>query len=78
LNHDVEIALQSLPGEFKTALLLVDVNELSYEQAVRAMAAAIGTVRSRLSRAGNDALRSTYDAQPAFGGLVMGLYRPAR
>jgi RNA polymerase sigma-70 factor, ECF subfamily len=51
LNHDVENALQSLPEELKTALLLVDVNELSYEQAARAMAVPIGTVRARLSRA---------------------------
>jgi len=43
--------LQSLPEEFKTALLVVEVNELSYEDAARAMEVPIGTVRSRLSRA---------------------------
>ena len=51
LNHEVENALQSLPEEFKTALLLVDVNELSYEEAARAIGVPIGTVRSRLSQA---------------------------
>jgi len=51
LNTDVENALQSLPEELRAALLLVDVNELSYEQAARAMAVPLETVRSRLSRA---------------------------
>jgi len=51
LEPDVEKALDSLPEEFRTALLLVDVNELSYEEAAKTMAVPIGTVRSRLSRA---------------------------
>jgi RNA polymerase sigma-70 factor, ECF subfamily len=51
MDRDVEKALHSLPEEFRAALLLVDVNELSYEQAARAMEVPIGTVRSRLSRA---------------------------
>lgn len=51
MDRDVEKALQSLPEGFRTALLLVDVNELSYEEAARAMEVPIGTVRSRLSRA---------------------------
>ncbi len=57
-NHDVGKVLQSLPEEFKTALLLVGVNELSYEDAARAMEVPIGTVRcGALAGAGNDALR---------------------
>jgi RNA polymerase sigma-70 factor (ECF subfamily) len=51
MDRDVEEALHSLPQEFRTALLLVDVNELSYEEAARAMEVPIGTIRSRLSRA---------------------------
>lgn len=51
LDYAVEKALHSLPEEFKTALLLVDVNELTYEEAARAMEVPIGTIRSRLSRA---------------------------
>jgi RNA polymerase sigma-70 factor (ECF subfamily) len=47
----MEKALHSLPEEFRTALLLVDVNELSYEEAAQTMEVPIGTVRSRLSRA---------------------------
>jgi RNA polymerase sigma-70 factor, ECF subfamily len=51
LDEDVQKALESLPEEFRTALLLVDVNELSYEEAAKTMEVPIGTVRSRLSRA---------------------------
>jgi RNA polymerase sigma-70 factor, ECF subfamily len=51
LDEDVEKALHSLPEEFRTALLLIDVNELSYAEAARTMDVPIGTVRSRLSRA---------------------------
>lgn len=51
MDHNVVGALQSLPEEFRTALLLVDVNELSYEEAARVMEVPIGTIRSRLSRA---------------------------
>jgi RNA polymerase sigma-70 factor, ECF subfamily len=51
LEPDLEKALHSLPEEFRTALLLVDVNELSYEEAAQTMEVPIGTVRSRLSRA---------------------------
>jgi len=51
IEPDVEKALHSLPEGFRTALLLVDVNELSYEEAAKAMEVPIGTLRSRLSRA---------------------------
>ncbi len=51
LEPDMEKALYGLPEEFRAALLLVDVNELSYEEAAQTMEVPIGTVRSRLSRA---------------------------
>ena len=36
---------------FRSALLLVDVEELSYEEAAGALGCPVGTVRSRLFRA---------------------------
>jgi RNA polymerase sigma-70 factor, ECF subfamily len=48
---EVERALASLPEEFRLAVLLVDVEELSYEEAADVLACPVGTVRSRLSRA---------------------------
>jgi RNA polymerase sigma-70 factor (ECF subfamily) len=47
----VEAALDALSAEFRTALLLVDVDELSYEEAAQVMGCPIGTLRSRLFRA---------------------------
>lgn len=47
----VRVALDALPDDFRTAVLLVDVEELSYEEAAAMMECAVGTVRSRLFRA---------------------------
>jgi RNA polymerase sigma-70 factor (ECF subfamily) len=43
-------ALDALEEPFRSAVVLVDVGELSYEEAARAMGCAAGTLRSRLSR----------------------------
>ena len=51
LDDEVERALKGLPIEFLEVLVLVDIQELSYEEAAAALACPIGTVRSRLSRA---------------------------
>jgi RNA polymerase sigma-70 factor (ECF subfamily) len=42
--------LEGLPEEYRMAVLLCDVEEMSYEEAARAMEVPIGTVRSRVSR----------------------------
>jgi RNA polymerase sigma-70 factor (ECF subfamily) len=47
---EVENALKALPDEFRTAIILVDIEELSYEEAGNVMECPVGTVRSRLSR----------------------------
>lgn len=44
-------ALDKLPEEFRSVVLLVDVEELSYKEAAEALAVPIGTVMSRLNRA---------------------------
>lgn len=51
LDSEVETALKALPEEYRITLLLVDVEELTYDEAARVLACPIGTVRSRLSRA---------------------------
>ncbi len=48
---EVEAALDQLPAEFKTTVLLVDVEGLTYEEAAGVIGCPIGTVRSRLARA---------------------------
>jgi RNA polymerase sigma-70 factor (ECF subfamily) len=47
---EVERALSRLPSAFRAAVLLVDVEELSYEEAAAAAGCPIGTLRSRLFR----------------------------
>ena len=46
----MEEALRRLPEVFRAAVLLVDVEELSYEEAANALKCPVGTVRSRLFR----------------------------
>jgi len=47
----LEEALGCLPEEFRAAVLLVDVEGLTYGEAAEALQCPVGTVRSRLSRA---------------------------
>lgn len=48
---EIEAALAALPEDFRAAVLLVDIEELSYEEASQVLQCPVGTVRSRLSRA---------------------------
>ena len=48
---DLERCLQRLPAEQRAVLLLVTVEDMSYEDTARILAIPVGTVMSRLSRA---------------------------
>ena len=50
MGLEVEKALKELPEAFRTAIILVDIDELTYEEAAQILECPIGTVRSRLSR----------------------------
>ena len=50
MDQEVEEALKELPEEYRMAIVLVDIEELSYEEAAKVMECPIGTVRSRVSR----------------------------
>ncbi|MFL6295731.1 MAG: sigma-70 family RNA polymerase sigma factor, partial [Actinomycetes bacterium] len=50
LSDDVVRALESLPAEFRLAVLLCDVEEFSYKEIADIMGTSIGTVMSRLHR----------------------------
>ena len=50
-SEEVSRALEALPEEFRLAVLLVDVEGLTYEEAAAALGCPVGTIRSRLARA---------------------------
>ena len=51
LDGAVQAALDGLPEEFRTAVVLVDIEGLSYDEVAHALRCPVGTVRSRLHRA---------------------------
>ncbi|MDH3260058.1 MAG: sigma-70 family RNA polymerase sigma factor [Acidimicrobiia bacterium] len=50
LGDDIQAALLELPYDFREAVVLCDIVGLSYEEISAAIAAPIGTVRSRIHR----------------------------
>lgn len=53
LGDEVTLALNALPLDFKTVILLCDIENFSYEEMAKILDLPIGTVRSRLFRARN-------------------------
>ena len=50
VSDDVQRALEALPEDFRTAVVLCDVNGLSYKEIAEIMECPVGTVMSRLFR----------------------------
>jgi RNA polymerase sigma-70 factor (ECF subfamily) len=50
MDHEVERALEKLPSAFREAVVLVDLEDCSYQEASKICGIPIGTVMSRLSR----------------------------
>jgi RNA polymerase sigma-70 factor, ECF subfamily len=57
VGQDIMTELDKIPEEYRMAVVLCDIEEMSYEDAAIAMDCAVGTVRSRLFR-GRRILRS--------------------
>src|SRR6185312_2516746 len=72
-DDDVERALATLPPDFRAAVVLCDVEGLSYEEIAEILDTKLGTVRSRIHR-GRAMLRSALahrapvDGRTRFGG----------
>ena len=49
-REQVRAAVLELPVEFREAVVLCELEELSYEEAARLLECPIGTIRSRLHR----------------------------
>jgi RNA polymerase sigma-70 factor (ECF subfamily) len=66
--RDLERALQRLPDEQRQVLLLVALEDMSYDETARTLGVPIGTVMSRLSRA-RERLRALMHGLPQAGKL---------
>ncbi len=70
LRARIEKELRSVAEPYRTAVILRDIEELSYEQIAEVMEVSLGTVKSRLMR-GRDALRKRLERHmPSFGVTV--------
>lgn len=69
VEAEVQRALDALPDEFRLAVILSDVEELSYKEIADAMGCPIGTVMSRLHR-GRRMLQKTLREHAVAMGIV--------
>jgi RNA polymerase sigma factor (sigma-70 family) len=69
LDPDLQGALDELAPEFRAAVVLCDVEGLSYEEIATTLGVKLGTVRSRIHR-GRQALRGALERRRAEAGLV--------
>ena len=67
LRDDIERALDTLADEFRTVVILIEINGHSYAEAAEILAVPIGTVRSRLSRARSVLQRALWEHADAAG-----------
>jgi len=65
LDDSVETALAALDPKFRTVLLLIDVDQLTYAEVADLLGIPVGTVMSRLSRA-RDRVRTDLRSNPEF------------
>jgi RNA polymerase sigma-70 factor, ECF subfamily len=70
LGPDLQAALDSLPPEFRAAVVLCDIEGLSYEEIGATLGVKLGTVRSRIHR-GRQALRDYLAAHSEHGGDML-------
>lgn len=66
--RDMETALRALPDEQREILLLVALEELSYDEVAQTLKIPIGTVMSRLSRA-REKMRANMEGRPYVAAL---------
>jgi RNA polymerase sigma-70 factor (ECF subfamily) len=71
LREDLEHALDQLAEEYRTVVVLVEINGHSYAEAAETLGVPVGTVRSRLSRA-RSALQRALWKQAEAAGLLPG------
>jgi RNA polymerase sigma-70 factor, ECF subfamily len=74
-GEQIEAALRMLPDNYRTAIILTDIEEWSYEEVAEKMRCPVGTVRSRLHR-GRQLLRQHLSALQAGDPIMPGSHTP--
>jgi len=70
LDHDIAAALADLPPEYRAAVVLCDIEGLTYEEIADVLGVKLGTVRSRIHR-GRAQLRAALEhRRPKRGAVV--------
>ena len=78
LRERVETELRAVAEPYRTAVILRDIEEFSYEEIAEVMEVSLGTVKSRLMR-GRDTLRKRLERHlPSFGVSVAGVRQKKR
>ena len=75
VQRRVEEELRKVPEPYRTALILRDLEEMSYEEIAEVLEISLGTVKSRLTR-GRDALRQRLAPYVREVGNELGLSAP--
>lgn len=75
VQRRVEVELRKVPEPYRTALILRDLEEMSYEEIAEVLEISLGTVKSRLTR-GRDALRQRLAPYVREVGNELGLTAP--
>src|SRR6201997_2371373 len=75
VQQRVEAELRKVPEPYRTALILRDLEEMSYEEIAEVLQVSLGTVKSRLTR-GRDALRQRLAPYVREVGNELGLTAP--
>ena len=69
LDPDIQSALDALPADFRVAVVLCDIEGLSYEEIATTLGIKLGTVRSRIHR-GRQQLREALHHRAPRGVLI--------
>lgn len=72
LRERIEVELRKVPEPYRTAIVLRDIEELSYEEIAEITRVSLGTVKSRITR-GRDALRKILTEYASNAGAALGL-----
>jgi RNA polymerase sigma-70 factor (ECF subfamily) len=67
LDHDVQTALDTLAPEFRAAVVLCDIEGLSYEEIAASLGVKLGTVRSRIHRGRSQLRKALAHRRPDHG-----------